>query len=69
MRLTKALFEGLARLDGKEGRPIPALAERWSISSEGNVYTFYLRSNPPKPEPTPATVAVEKDPDPVSVNA
>src|SRR3954452_8409201 len=29
--------------------------------------TFYLRSNPPKPEPTPATVAVEKDPEPVAV--
>src|SRR5712672_4086870 len=45
MRLTKALFEGLVRLDGKDGRPIPALAERWDISPEGNVYTFYLRSN------------------------
>jgi oligopeptide transport system substrate-binding protein len=45
MRLTKALFEGLVRLDGKEGRPIPALAERWDISPQGNVYTFYLRSN------------------------
>src|SRR3954452_10984679 len=31
--------------------------------------TFYLRSNPPKPEPTPATVAVEKDPEPAPVQA
>jgi high-affinity iron transporter len=31
--------------------------------------TFYLRSNPPKPEPTPATVAAEKQPEPVSVSA
>jgi oligopeptide transport system substrate-binding protein len=45
MRLTKALFEGLVRLDGKDGRPILGLAEHWEISPEGNVYTFYLRSN------------------------
>ena len=31
--------------------------------------TFYLRSNPPKPEPTPATVAAEKDPEPASAQA
>src|SRR2546427_4836908 len=31
MRLTKALFEGLVRLDGKNGRPVPGLAERWDV--------------------------------------
>jgi oligopeptide transport system substrate-binding protein len=45
MRLTKALFEGLLRLEGKTGRPVPGLAERWEVSPEGTVYTFYLRSN------------------------
>jgi oligopeptide transport system substrate-binding protein len=45
MRITKALFEGLLRLDGKDGRPIPALAERWEVAADGKVYTFYLRTN------------------------
>jgi len=45
MRLTKALFEGLLRIDGTSGRPIPALAERFDISPDGRVYTFQLRSN------------------------
>jgi high-affinity iron transporter len=30
--------------------------------------TFYLRSNPPKPEPTPATVAAEEAPEPAAVS-
>src|SRR3954449_9640130 len=30
--------------------------------------TFYLRSNPPKPEPTPATVAAEKQPEPAAAS-
>src|SRR3954447_25245629 len=41
----------------------PILAVLYGIG----LATFYLRSNPPKPEPTPATVAVEKDPEPVAV--
>lgn len=45
MRITKALFEGLLRLDGKTARPVPALAERWSLSDDARTYTFYLRSN------------------------
>lgn len=45
MRITKALFEGLLRLDGRTGRPIPALAERFEISDDGTSYTFYLRTN------------------------
>src|SRR3954470_11874632 len=43
----------------------PVLAVLYGIG----LATFYLRSNPPKPEPTPATVAVEKDPEPVSVSS
>jgi oligopeptide transport system substrate-binding protein len=45
MRITKALFEGLLRLDGKTAQPAPALAERWDISAEGKIYTFHLRTN------------------------
>jgi oligopeptide transport system substrate-binding protein len=45
MRITKALFEGLVRLDPEEARPSPGLAERWDISSDGTVYTFHLRTN------------------------
>lgn len=45
MRITKALFDGLIKLDPQEARPIPALAERWDVSTDGRVYTFHLRSN------------------------
>lgn len=36
------VFEGLTRLD-QHGVPQPALAERWHVSGDGLVYTFYLR--------------------------
>ena len=45
MRITKAMFEGLARLNGKSGRPEPGLAERWDVSPDRRTYTFYLRTN------------------------
>lgn len=45
MRITKALFDGLTRLDARTARPVPALAERWEISPDGCVYTFFLRMN------------------------
>ena len=38
------LFSGLVRLDANL-QPIPDLAERWEISPDGLVYTFYLRQN------------------------
>ena len=38
------LFSGLVRLDTNL-QPIPDLAERWEISPDGLVYTFYLRQN------------------------
>jgi oligopeptide transport system substrate-binding protein len=43
MRIAKALFEGLTRLDGKTGRPCPGWAESWDISADGKVYIFHLR--------------------------
>lgn len=45
MRLTKALFEGLLRLNAKTARPEPGLADRWEVSHDGKVYTFHLRTN------------------------
>ncbi len=35
---------GLTRID-KNGLPLPSLAERWEISGEGKIYTFYLADN------------------------
>jgi oligopeptide transport system substrate-binding protein len=45
LRVTSGLFEGLARNDPITGAPIPGLAERWDISTNGCVYTFHLRTN------------------------
>lgn len=45
MRITKALFEGLVKLDGQTVRPIPALADGWTVSPDGKTYTFHLRTN------------------------
>ncbi|MDB6018686.1 MAG: oppA [Pedosphaera sp.] len=45
MRVVISLFEGLMRLDPKKAEPIPAMAERWEVSSDGRIYTFHLRSN------------------------
>jgi oligopeptide transport system substrate-binding protein len=45
MRITKALFEGLLRLDPKTVEPVSGLAERWVISPDGKTYDFYLRTN------------------------
>lgn len=36
------IFSGLVRLDDKL-EPVPDIAERWEVSPDGLVYTFYLR--------------------------
>ena len=36
------IFEGLTSLDSKDN-PIPAVAERWEISTDGLKYKFFLR--------------------------
>src|SRR5208282_382602 len=43
LRVIAGLFEGLTRNDPVTAAPIPGLAERWEISSNGCVYTFHLR--------------------------
>ena len=45
MRIVKALFEGLTRLEGKNATPEPGIAQRWDMSPDGVVYTFHLRTN------------------------
>ena len=45
MRITKALFDGLTKLEPRHAAPVPAIAERWDISPDGRTYTFHLRSN------------------------
>ena len=45
MRITKALFDGLIRLDPRTAAPVPGLADRWEVSPDGRTYTFHLRTN------------------------
>jgi len=45
MRITKALFDGLTKLDPTNAASVPALAERWDISPDEHIYTFHLRTN------------------------
>lgn len=40
----KALYEGLVRLD-KNGKPVPGVAQSWTMGADGKTYTFKLRSN------------------------
>jgi peptide/nickel transport system substrate-binding protein len=37
------LYDGLVRIDGVSGEPLPALAERWEVSDDRLVWTFHLR--------------------------
>jgi oligopeptide transport system substrate-binding protein len=41
----RALFEGLVAEDPVDLHPVPGVAERWEISADGTVYTFFLRAN------------------------
>ena len=42
--LVMALFEGLTQYDPKTSQPIPAVAERWEVSSDNLRWTFHLRN-------------------------
>jgi ABC-type oligopeptide transport system, periplasmic component len=44
-KVMMALFEGLVTENPGDLKPNPGVAERWEISSDGTVYTFYLRTN------------------------
>ncbi len=43
MRVANALFEGLCR-NTVDGKPEPAMAERWEVSADKKTYTFHLRA-------------------------
>ena len=45
MRVVQGLFEGLTRLEPVKARPVPGLAEKWEVSTNGITYTFHLRTN------------------------
>lgn len=40
-----ALFEGLVTYHPFTLEPLPAVAKRWEISSDGTVYTFFIKEN------------------------
>lgn len=42
--IVNTLFEGLTILDEKTTNPLPAVAESWSVSPDGLVWTFRLRA-------------------------
>ena len=43
--VVQALFEGLVVKDAKTLEVGPAAAERWEVSEDGKIYTFYIRDN------------------------
>jgi oligopeptide transport system substrate-binding protein len=45
MRVVQGLFEGLTRLEPKQARAVPGLAQNWEMSPDGKIYTFHLRTN------------------------
>lgn len=45
INVVAALFEGLVAEDPADLHPVPGVAERWEISSDGLTYTFHLRAN------------------------
>jgi peptide/nickel transport system substrate-binding protein len=50
------IFEGLVGFD-RQGKPVPRLAESWSISADGLIFRFRLRSNAAFHDGTPLTSA------------
>lgn len=44
-RVIQSIFEGLTRYNPTNAAPVPGLAERWEISPDGKVYTFFIRTN------------------------
>ncbi|MCX7711069.1 MAG: peptide ABC transporter substrate-binding protein [Clostridia bacterium] len=41
---SKMVFESLVKLDKKQ-KPVPMLAEKWEVSPDGLMWTFYLKQN------------------------
>ncbi|MCB0215256.1 MAG: peptide ABC transporter substrate-binding protein [Caldilineae bacterium] len=67
--LTRLMFSGLTRPAPGAGMPQPDLAERWRISPDGRIYTFFLRpgatwhdGEPVTADDVLFTVALAQDP-------
>ncbi len=45
LRLVGALYDGLVRWDPYTFDVVPGIADRWTISDDGRVYTFHIREN------------------------
>ena len=43
--IVRAIFEGLAVKNPITLEPEPGVAEKWKISEDGRIYTFYINSN------------------------
>ena len=43
LKVLQHVFEGLANYDPRDGTPVPAAAESWTVSSDGLRWTFRLR--------------------------
>ena len=56
-RIVHALYEGLCNWHPEMLEPTPGVAERWEISPDGRVYTFYLRPNARWSDDSPVTAA------------
>lgn len=56
MALSSLVYEGLVQL-GDDYEPEPALAQRWESSTDGSVWTFYLREEVVFHDGTPLTAA------------
>uniref|UniRef100_A0A832MJ09 Peptide ABC transporter substrate-binding protein n=1 Tax=Eiseniibacteriota bacterium TaxID=2212470 RepID=A0A832MJ09_UNCEI len=54
-RVARALFEGLAVPNPRTLQPEPGMAERWTVSDDGLVYTFRVRSGTTWSDGTPFT--------------
>jgi oligopeptide transport system substrate-binding protein len=55
--ITRALSEGLLAPNPDGGPPLPGIAEKWSTSADGLVYTFNLRPNARWSNGDPVTAA------------
>ena len=52
--VNRLLYEGLTRKD-EEGKIVPGLAERWDVTPDGKIWTFYLRDDIKYSDGTPVT--------------
>jgi oligopeptide transport system substrate-binding protein len=44
-KIIQAVFEGLVVPDPETMKPLPGVAERWTVSPDGRIYEFFLRDN------------------------